>query len=596
MRVKKMVVPAISVMLAVMQFTGCGMGTKEQLVDMLSSGEQIEIVMEIPEDSETIIGVPEEWAELSYLTDQEDLRKEIDNILGIISYGSSKNGVLYVNPETEEWEPNNTLEAVYKNKAYREKIEDADIIEEINKVVIDNYVDLDETSDSRLLQLAALNAYFNIFPADEDTKEFDGSAYLTREQFMSGVAKAHIQAPKRGRVGDNEYSAYVELVSDSAYLDMASKSLNEKNRSGLMTRAEAAYMIAKTYYADELASVDAGSKPDTYKDVKNAGNMAAEAETTGKDQYKAANLRYMIDNPSKGLDEELYKAMVVAYRHKILGNEENSRWDEPVTKAEALQALITVYESAGTTIKCQNGSNLVMDITNESISDVSALSSDIKYEINGKTYDISQLENAGTVKLVQLYNELPPMTYAEWQEEIAKIDSRKYEIYKNHLVRTGEQDENDPLNAISNEQLLWTIRMERAMQNRIADRQTMLDNNIILTEEEVDNSLEYLYYEGRLNDTEKVAYEDIAGLNKPKVTYKRPSSSSTVANNQNSGSTADNSGQNTPEQTMPNQTTNDGGSGKSLDEIAAEWSDFASRETPNSKTENTVPGSTLSMP
>ena len=417
MRVKRVVVPAVSMILAVMQLTGCGIATSEQLADMIATGEQIEINIALPSNSEELQGTPVEWKALSYLTDQEDLRKEIDNILGIISYGESKNGVLYVNPETEEWEPNNTIEAVYKNKAYTEMIENEDIVEEISKAVLDNYVDLDETTDSEIIQLAAINAYFNLFPADEETKEFNAGAYLTRAQFMSGIARAHLQAQDGAQaaadtieqIGDTEYALYAELMSDSAYLDLDSKSLNEKNINGLMTRAEAAYMIVNTYYAEEFKAVDLSSKPDTYSDVKNAGDMAGEAETKGKDQYKAANLSYMVENPSKGMDEELYKAMVVAYAHGIFGDSKDSRWDEPITKAEALQALIRVYEEAGTTIKCQNGSNMSMDITD---ADLSNLNPEITYTINGKEYKASDFENAGTVAFLEAYGEFPPMTYA----------------------------------------------------------------------------------------------------------------------------------------------------------------------------------------
>ena len=202
------------------------------------------------------------------------------------------------------------------------------------------------------------------------------------------------------QIGDTEYALYAELMSDSAYLDLDSKSLNEKNINGLMTRAEAAYMIVNTYYAEEFKAVDLSSKPDTYSDVKNAGDMAGEAETKGKDQYKAANLSYMVENPSKGMDEELYKAMVVAYAHGIFGDSKDSRWDEPITKAEALQALIRVYEEAGTTIKCQNGSNMSMDITD---ADLSNLNPEITYTINGKEYKASDFENAGTVAFLEAY-------------------------------------------------------------------------------------------------------------------------------------------------------------------------------------------------
>lgn len=580
MKVKRIVAPAVCVMLAVMQLTGCGVATSEELANMLSSGEQIEIDIALPENAKELHGTPVEWKELSYLTDQEDLRKEIDNALGIIAYGESKNGVLYVNPETEEWEPNNTLEAVFKNKAYREVMKDEDVVEEISKAVLENYVDLDETSDGSIVQLAALNAYFNLFPADEETASFNGSDYLTRAQFMSGLAKAHLQAQDGAtasaetveQVGDSEYSLYAELMSDSSYLDITSKSLNEKNVNGLITRAEVAYMIVNTYYADEFKSVDVTTKPSTYSDVKNAGDMASEAETTGKDQYKAANLSYMINNPSKGMDESLYKAMVVAYAHNIFGSETESRWSEPITKVEALQLLKRVYESADTTVKCQNGKNQTVDLAD---ADLDNLSDDLMYEINGKKYERSKIENSGTVILLSTFGEFPPLSYAEWQEQIGKINSEKYEIYKNHLVIENTYEEDSPYSRLSNEQLLWLERMDIAMTNDMKNLQAMIKDGIVLQEEEVDEALGVLYYTGRLTDEEKVAYEKLYGLDEPDVTYQRPgnnSGNSTASQKNNSNQQnntsqpsvdeqpSENSVDNGASDYIPDEDTNDGGS------------------------------------
>lgn len=613
MKVKRIVAPAVCVMLAVMQLTGCGVATSEELVNMLSSGEQIEINIELPENAEELKGTPVEWKELSYLTDQEDLRKEIDNALGIIAYGESKNGVLYVNPETEEWEPNNTIEAVFKNKAYREVMKDEDVVEEISKAVLENYVDLDETSDGSVVQLAALNAYFNLFPADEETASFNGNDYLTRAQFMSGLAKAHLQAQDGAtasaetveQVGDNEYSLYAELMSDSAYLDITSKSLNEKNVNGLITRAEVAYMIVNTYYADEFKSVDVTTKPSTYSDVKNAGDMAGEAETTGKDQYKAANLSYMINNPSKGMDESLYKAMVVAYAHNIFGSETESRWSEPITKVEALQLLKRVYESADTTVKCQNGKNQTVDLAD---ADLDNLDDDLTYEINGKSYKAEDIENSGTVILLQTFGKFPPMTYLEWTKQVEKINNAKYEIYKNHLVIDKQYDEHSQYSRLTNEQLLWLERMDVAMTNGMTDVQKMIDDGLVLSEEEVDESLDYLYFDGRLSDEEKVAYEEIYGISKPEITYKRPSNGSSSNSSYISGSssndanvssdTASNESSQTDESSadtgasdyIPNETTNDGGSSDvtDVDGWKSQGGDFGN---PNADLSNAISGS-----
>ena len=556
MRVKKVVVPAVCVILAVMQLTGCGVATSKELVDMLSSGEQIEINVELPSNSEELKGAPIDWKGLSYLTDQEDLRNEIDNILGIIAYGESKNGVLYVNPETEEWEPNNTLEAVYKNKEYREMMEDEDIIEKLNEAVLGNYVDLDDKSSTDEIRLAAINAYFNIFPADEDAGEFNANAYLTRAQFMSGLAKAHLPAQDGAKasaetveqIGDGKYSVYAELISDNAYLDLASKSLNKNNINGLITRAEVGYMIASTYYPEELKAVDINGKNEVYSDVKNAGDMAADAETSGKDQYKAANLNYMVEHPSKGLDEELYKAMVVCYKHGVFGSGSNSKWDEPITKLEALQTLENVYKSAETKGKWQKGKNQTASI--DSV-DLSNLSNDMTYDINGVEYTASQLENPGTVLIIKAMGDLPPITYLEWQEEWKKIDPEKYAIYEKHMEWLEYLDEmpeeaKEQYAALTPDQTLWVTRMTAAMAGGLTTIEQLRENYVVLSEEYIDEQLDLLYYDGRLTDEEKAKYEKWRGLDEPEVVYERPSKGSSSVGSDSSSSNF-----------LPEETTDD---------------------------------------
>ena len=556
MRVKKVVVPAVCVILAVMQLTGCGVATSKELVDMLSSGEQIEINVELPSNSEELKGAPIDWKGLSYLTDQEDLRNEIDNILGIIAYGESKNGVLYVNPETEEWDPNNTLEAVYKNKEYREMMEDEDIIEKLNEAVLGNYVDLDDKSSTDEIRLAAINAYFNIFPADEDAGEFNANSYLTRAQFMSGLAKAHLPAQDGAKasaetveqIGDGKYSVYAELMSDKAYLDLASKGLNKGNINGLITRAEVGYMIASTYYPEELKAVDVNGKNEVYGDVKNAGDMAADAETSGKDQYKAANLNYMVEHPSKGLDEELYKAMVVCYKHGVFGSGSNSKWDEPITKLEALQTLENVYKSAETKGKWQKGKNQTASI--DSV-DLSNLSNDMTYDINGVEYTASQLENPGTVLIIKAMGDLPPITYLEWQEEWKKIDPEKYAIYEKHMEWLEYLDEmpeeaKEQYAALTPDQTLWVTRMTAAMAGGLTTIEQLRENYVVLSEEYIDEQLDLLYYDGRLTDEEKAKYEKWRGLDEPEVVYERPSKGSSSVGSDSSSSNF-----------LPEETTDD---------------------------------------
>lgn len=562
-KVKRVAVPVMCIMMALTQLTGCGVASSKELTAMLDNGEAIEVSVELPESSQELQGTPVEWKALAELTDQEDLRKEIDNALGVISYGESKNGVLYVNPETEEWEPNNTLEAVFKNKAYHEVAEDEDVVEDISKAVADAYTDLDDKSSTEEIQLAAINAYFNLFPADEDTNEFNGGAYLTRGQYMCGFARAHLQAQNGikasedtiKQVGDSQYAPYAELVSDSAYLDIASGSLNEENMNGLITRAEVAYMLAKTYYSDEMDAATKKSK--TYSDVKDAGDMAEKAETTGKQQYKAANLAYMVENPKDGLDEDLYKAMVVAYNHGFFGNTSESRWDEPITKEEALQAFVNVYTDLGTTIKCQNGKSKSVSAADIDVNNVTEA---YTYEINGKEYTAADFENAGTVVLVKEYDKMPPVSYAEWREKVEQMPASKLEMYLNHITVSIDvsSEFKDSLEQLSTEELIWFNDLDIAMSHGVTDKDEIM-STWILTEDMVDEGLSMLYYDGKLSDVEKIAYEEVYEINEPQVTYVTSSnasastSSSASSNTQQSSNTS--SSANTTNSVSETETT-----------------------------------------
>lgn len=579
-KVKRVAVPVMCIMMALAQLTGCGVASSKELTAMLDNGEAIEVSVELPESSQELQGTPVEWKALAELTDQEDLRKEIDNAFGVISYGESKNGVMYVDPATEEWEPNNTLEAVFKNKAYHEVVEDEDVVEEISKAVAEAYTDLDDKSSTEEIQLAAINAYFNLFPADEDTNEFNGGAYLTRGQYMCGFARAHLQAQNGikasedtiKQVGDSQYAPYAELVSDSAYLDIASGSLYEENMNGLITRAEVAYMLAKTYYSDEMDAATKKSK--TYSDAKDAGNMAEKAETIDKQQYKAANLAYMVENPKDGLDEDLYKAMVVAYNHGFFGNTSDSRWNEPITKEEALQAFVNVYTDLGTTIKCQNGKSKSVSAADIDVNNVTEA---YTYEINGKEYTAADFENAGTVVLVKEYDKMPPVSYAEWREKVEQMPSSKLEMYLNHVTVSIDvsSEFKDSLDQLSTEELIWFNDLDIAMSHGVTDKDEIM-NTWILTEDMVDDGLSMLYYDGKLSDVEKIAYEEVYEINEPQVTYVTSSSTSASASSSASSSSQQSSNTSSTTNTQSAGTSSETPASSSNSETTTPVDDFGS--------------------
>lgn len=519
---------------------------------MVNSGSLLAIDAESDLD-QILEGDPAPWEPLAENTACSSLRTAIDRCLGIEVSGDYKNGVLYVNPVDESWNANNTLENAYKNKAFVDQINDKDTTNALKDAVRIAYHDLADVSDDNIVRMAALNAYFNLFPADDTTSQFEGDKYLTRAQFMSGLAKAHIPAPDDlkasektvKQLGDNEYTAYAELVTDYAYLDITSDSLNKETFMEPITRAEAAYLLAKTYYADEFAKISAEST--CYTDVKNAGDLSEQAETIGKKQFRSANLIYMLDHTENGLDEELYDAMVIAYQHGFFDTSKASRWNEPITKQEALETLLHIYGDLGTTIQCASGT----------LSEEDAKKANMVI-LGGKEYDISEIENAGTAELADIYGTLPPLTFEEWLEATSSIPSSKKEMYFNHVHANFGPNVSEGVKELSPEQYVWLIKMDIAMDYGITDKEEV-KKDWILTEGEIDESLQDLYYGGRLSDVEKIAYEQIYGITKPEVTYKKKKDTSTdnSGSQSNTASSEDNQGSipSTDEQDQPQQET-----------------------------------------
>jgi len=108
--------------------------------------------------------------------------------------------------------------------------------------------------------------------------------------------------------------------------------LNNQLYNSSMTRAEAVYTIVSRYYADSLKN--ASSSASCYTDAKDGGAVAK--------SDRASALNNSISNPDSGMDRELYKSLCVA-KEKNLLTSARSRWDEAITKNEAIALLRSVY-------------------------------------------------------------------------------------------------------------------------------------------------------------------------------------------------------------------------------------------------------------
>lgn len=272
-------------------------------------------------------GLTISWTPVGELTDHTELRASIDKYLGVTGEGKSKQGSLYTNIKGKN-DYNNVFSVAMNNSAVKKALNTNKNF--IANAACNSYTDLDIDDEEKCVNMA-LNAYFNLLP---DGTEANADASLTRAQFMAMVMRADtpvtdIQTDTafEKSVGQSEYNRYAQSVNKDSYL-----TLNNQLYNSSMTRAEAVYTIVSRYYADSLKN--ASSSASCYTDAKDGGAVAK--------SDRASALNNSISNPDSGMDRELYKSLCVA-KEKNLLTSARSRWDEAITKNEAIALLRSVY-------------------------------------------------------------------------------------------------------------------------------------------------------------------------------------------------------------------------------------------------------------
>ena len=309
------------------------------------------------------------WIQLDQLkTHSNGFRQGFDKQFNITVVRESgiggKSGCLYINPNGER-DGNTALKDAMRNKVFQSKYwSDATIRNELVKLGNTVYVDISDLDESTSL-LASLNAYYNLLNDSINPDAFNPTQSLSREEFYTLFLKANNPvypldttkvATYESIAGQTEYSKYASQVADTGWLPISNHSLDSTNASGSITRLEAVYMVVANLFPEELAKATDSDK--SYEDIKNAGDLALKAgfkeqlkdgskTIREKDRWQAYSLAYSLQNPQKGVQRELYRASVVAKRLGLFPGEE-MRWDESISKAEALQLLINAYEAQNT--------------------------------------------------------------------------------------------------------------------------------------------------------------------------------------------------------------------------------------------------------
>lgn len=359
MKIKRIVIPTITLIIMTSQLLGCSSVTSKEMLDMIDRQEAIVIEVPEPISEEQGTTIEYEWTELASLTTYPEFRTTFDDTFNIVPYGTGgKAGTVYIDLSGNQTN-NSTLYNALMNQKFAEAWNNTDNIKKIIASIKETYVDID--SDSEAIT-AALNAYFNL-TSDAEPNYYNGNSTLTRGEYLGMLYRASTPVEdltdKSGlteSIEDTDTALFASQLADSSYLTTSDSSLNTDTFNGTITRAEAIYTLVKEYYSDEFDSVT--GKESCYSDAKNGGDIASKAgfvvkdkktgEVTEKTYWKSYELSYALQNESKGLPTDLYKALVVAKNHNLITGDE-SRWSDGLTKTEAINLITAVYEDLAET-------------------------------------------------------------------------------------------------------------------------------------------------------------------------------------------------------------------------------------------------------
>lgn len=372
MKVKKIVLPVMAAIILISQLSGCAAVPSDEMVNMINEGQTIVLEVNQPTDYSISVKGEEkqdvEWVQLDQLKTYNDgFRQGFDELfnINIVTTGlGSKQGCLFVKnvEDTDVHSGNATMFDAFRNKAFIENYwKNSELITELTSLCEKAYTDVDRNSSSALS--ATLNAYYNLLNDSENPTSFNATQSVTREQFYTMLFKATTGVTQLDYTpssdvfamsvgGDTEYTVYAKQVANYGFLDYANSSLDKTNIGSSISRIEAIYMLINQNFPDLLEQADTSKK--VASDAKSAGDLALKLGfkekdkksdvVTEKDRWQSYTLAYMFKNTDKGIQDELYRALVVAYDLGIVTDSE-SRWSEALSKDEAIELLTKTFEA-----------------------------------------------------------------------------------------------------------------------------------------------------------------------------------------------------------------------------------------------------------
>ena len=276
----------------------------------------------VPTNTPTPSSIETTWVELGFVENHPNLRLNFDKIMRHKSDGLGKSGTCYVDLDNK-WTNNSALRYAFNQPAFYSKFWDKiEVIDVLAYAILNEFADMTYDIPAGYRRLALVNAYWGIFNTPDGY--FNGGDSLTRAEFLTGVYKAHNPVDNTIQGNDNlvqdKYNVFVNQMLDYSYINM----FDASNYNGTMSRAEAVYTIVNMYFKDEIGKHDDAA----LRDAKDGGDITLDEALNGEDG---------------SLPTDLYEALLVGKAMGII--EANTRWDEAITKVEALDMITSTYNS-----------------------------------------------------------------------------------------------------------------------------------------------------------------------------------------------------------------------------------------------------------
>ena len=292
--IKGIGVVALSGVVATSALTMTSCGKKTSKADSV-------VITLADEENNGVDCISSQWLPLSQITTNSDFRESFNTLTHNRESNQKKEGTIY-------YLENPTLATSLKNTAFTNLFDSLDTTTLLS-LTQDLYLDLDETTSPDILKAAVINTYFDLFNTkqSQSQNEFNATQRISRVDFISAVVKS-TTSPQSNEENLSE-SEIMSKLSDKSYLG---NNTTNNTETGIITKAEAAYMIASCMFNNEMSEQKA-DKP-------------------------AENLQSCLE--SGELSSDLKEAMSILENKGIISDESFvGSWNKALTKSEAIDLI-----------------------------------------------------------------------------------------------------------------------------------------------------------------------------------------------------------------------------------------------------------------